>query len=124
MDDSKIIENPLTVSEINSEIRVIEEENPLTKTLNNLLSDDNIEKKTELDKPLKWSALKVIEDKLTDIQLVRSAKVIHDFRENSFRYLISYKREGIREKIEALQAIANFQLKNEETENQNLLLGR
>lgn len=91
------------------ELGIVEEENPVSKTIEYLFSDENMEKKTELDKPLKWSALKMIEQKLRAKKLRKSATLLKRFTETCFRYLVSYKRKGIHELIEALKSLTAFE---------------
>lgn len=105
----KVIEENEDINEGFKEFTNIDEDNPISKLIDQFFSDKDIEKKTELDKPLKWSALKMIEDKLEAKGLHLSANVIRQFRETSFRYLVSYKRQGRKEIIEALQSLTAFE---------------
>lgn len=70
-----------------------------------LLDDNNLETKTELDKPLRFSVLHIFQEKLKENHLNDSSIILERFLNYSFKYLISKNRQGRKEYIEALQMI-------------------
>lgn len=70
-----------------------------------LLSDENLDRKTELTIPLRWSCLKMIADTLERNELKRSALLLNNFITTSMKYLVSKGRKGRTEYIEALRAL-------------------
>lgn len=74
-----------------------------------LFSEDNLDRKTELDKPIQWSVMKVLREFLDQHTLPYSSGILQEFVETSFRYLISKKRKGRGEYVKALQAISERQ---------------
>jgi hypothetical protein len=67
-----------------------------------LLSEDKLDTKTDLNKPIAWSALKVIQDFLAQKNLTLSSNTLDLFTKTAFKYLISKERRGRAEYIEAL----------------------
>lgn len=111
-ESSEMVPNPFETLFKDSGI----EENPQTKIVNELLSDDNLDKKTELDKPLKWSALKVIQMKLEAKKMLNSTAILEEFIDKSFKYQISKKRKSRAEFVEALKAFnVNMNLQSQST---------
>ena len=90
-----------------------QEVNVQQKIVQELLSVENLDRKTELDKPLKWSCLTTIEEFVKKYDLKFSANIINKFTDLSFRYLISKNRKGRSEYVEALktfnQAVPNIE---------------
>lgn len=83
-------------------------------------SEKNIDEKTELGTPLKWSALKVMNDFIKNQGLPISEEILRTFIKESFKLLISKDRKGRKEYIEALQAMG---IENNEKENMKNMLG-
>lgn len=82
-----------------------------------LLDDKNLETKTELDNPLRFSCLTMIENILEKHQLINSATILKNFTTVSFKYLISKNRKGRIEYIEALQMLNQINQLNSQTSN-------
>jgi hypothetical protein len=74
--------------------------------VNELFSNENLDRKTELKHPVSWSIIDVIRQYLKDHQLPYSANILQNFIETSFRYLISKNRKGRAEYVEALKALS------------------
>lgn len=70
-----------------------------------LLNNNNLSTKTELNKPILWSIEKVYEENLRRKNLNICANLLKLFTESSFKHLISLSRKGRREYIEALQSV-------------------
>lgn len=70
-----------------------------------LLSSEDIEKKTELAKPIAWSALRTIKHFLKSHALTGSAGIITGFMRTSFKYLLSHDRKSRAEFVEALKSV-------------------
>jgi len=70
-----------------------------------LLSDANLDRKTELAKPFRWSALGVLEAFFSSKGLDHCSETLRQFTETSFRYLVSKNRQGRKEYVEALRAV-------------------
>lgn len=70
-----------------------------------LLSNEDLEKKTELTKPVAWAALRTIEVFLKTSGLVESARLLGGFKKTCFKYLISHDRKSRAEYIEALKSV-------------------
>lgn len=71
-----------------------------------LLNNENLETKTELHKPLRWSCLDTIKDFIEQKQLSKSANILKKFVNKSYQLLISHKREGRKEYVEALKSLS------------------
>jgi hypothetical protein len=89
-----------------------------------LNSDNNLEEKTELGKPLKWSCLKAIQSFIEANDLPKSANILDSFINISFRYLISNSRKGRNEYIEALKSLGNMGEQDQENQNSSLTIER
>jgi hypothetical protein len=100
----------------------IDDESDSHKLTNELLSDSNIERKTELDKPIQWSIINVLENRLNTLGLLKSEGILKTFKESSFRYLISKARQGRKEYVEALKNI-QFASQNQQNQQNNVRLG-
>lgn len=74
--------------------------------VNELFSNENLDRKTELKHPVNWSIIDVIRQYLKDHNLPYSATILQNFIETSFRYLISKNRKGRAEYVEALKALS------------------
>lgn len=72
-----------------------------------LNSEKNLDEKTELGKPLKWSALRTISEFIKSRNLEQSHTILESFIVQAFKFLISKDRKGRKEYIEALQSINN-----------------
>lgn len=77
------------------------------KLVHELVGDENLEKKTELQFPLRWSVLTVIQEQLDQKAMPKSSQILSHFRETAFKYLISHDRKSRAEYIDALKAISN-----------------
>lgn len=73
--------------------------------LSKMMQSDNIELKTQIEAPLELTNLKVIETLLRDYNFTKSANVIHTFIDSYLKYMVSYKREGRKEIIDALKGL-------------------
>lgn len=80
-----------------------------------LLDDSNLETKTELEKPLRFSCLTIFQEVLKDNELTYSSKIIEMFIIKSCKFLISHNREGRKEIISALQAFNQQQMMIDKT---------
>jgi len=72
------------------------------KIVEELLNEKNLDRKTELAKPLRWSVMTTIENFLQSKQMALTQKIINDFTQLSFKYLISHERKSREEYIQAL----------------------
>ena len=89
-----------------------------------LNSEKNLEEKTELDRPLKWSALESIREYIESLGLKRSSEILLKFQIKSFVYLISKDRKGRAEYIEALKAVgAMSEQEQKQLDNKNRVIG-
>jgi hypothetical protein len=75
------------------------------KILLSLLDKQNVEMKTEIDRPLKLAQLKTIENWLRKEKMLRCANSIKIFIENYLVYQVSRKRQSRKETVTALQAL-------------------
>ena len=75
------------------------------KIVEQLLNDENLDTKTELRKPLRWSCMNSIKDFIEEHKLPKSADILKEFINVSFKYLISNERKGRKEYIEALNSL-------------------
>ena len=71
--------------------------------LREMFDEENLEKKTELARPLNWSVMSSFAELLREKGLRRSAALLERFVVTSFRYLISHNRKGREEYVEALR---------------------
>jgi len=94
---SEILNTLFQTSEIDIQQKIVEE----------LLSEKNLDRKTELLQPIKWSIFSILENFLLSKNLTKSAEIIQKFTNLSFRYLISKDRKGRAEYIEALGNLNN-----------------
>lgn len=78
----------------------------LKAILDQLFSDDELEKKTDLTRPINWSVMSVLAEFLRQRGLKRSAGIVEAFVNTSFKYLISKSRKGREEFVEALKRAA------------------
>lgn len=79
------------------------------KIVEELLTNENLESKTELKAPLRWSCLDSIRDYVSKHNMPYSAIILEKFIQTSFKYLISNERKGRAEYIEALKALSNLE---------------
>jgi len=84
----------------------------LQKIVDELLNENNLDRKTELENPISFAIMDVIDQQLELAKLDLSSNVIKRFTNTVFRYQISHNREGRKEYIASLNAIANMR-KNE-----------
>lgn len=78
--------------------------------LNNLLSGDiNLDLKTDVKRPQRLAALKVLASILEEEELGVSSRVLKDFIRIYLRFMVSYKRLGRREVIEALKGLLEWE---------------
>lgn len=74
-----------------------------------LNTDNNLETKTQMNKPLKWSCLQTIDEFIESKKLPKSAGILGNFMKTSYKYLISSDRKGRLEYIEALKSLSNLE---------------
>lgn len=72
------------------------------KILRALLQSNDIELKTEIQNPLALARLKALATYLNSVGYVKSKKTIEDFIEFYLKYMVSNKREGRKEIIQAI----------------------
>jgi hypothetical protein len=70
-----------------------------------LFSEENLDRKTELKRPIQWSVMKVLREFLDEHDLPYSSNILMEFVETSFRFLISRNRKGREEYVKALRAV-------------------
>lgn len=88
------------------------------KIVEELLNDSNLDRKTELDYPIKWAALNTILEYLIAKKMVKSAEILQNFQQSAFKYLISKNRKGRLEYLEALKGIQqSLMMKDKEAQN-------
>ena len=87
------------------------------KIVEQLLNNENLETKTELSKPLRWSCMNSVKEFIQNHNLPISSSILQNFINTSFRYLISNKRKGREEYIKALNALNNSLSEKEEIKN-------
>lgn len=66
-------------------------------------SEKDLELKTEITKPLSWSALKIFMDFLDSHKMPLSKSILENFIKTSFKYLISKDRKSRSEIISAIK---------------------
>ena len=92
----------------------VEEQNLRQKIVEELLNTEtNLEAKTDLAKPMKWSCLNVINDYINNRDLKKSSAILSLFENISFKFLISNKRKGREEYIQALQSLTKLDITDE-----------
>lgn len=82
------------------------------KIVEELLNNKNLDTKTELSRPLRWSCMSTLTDYLDVHTLPISTKILKNFTNISFRYLISNDRKGRNEYIEALKHLSGMDKQN------------
>jgi len=107
---------PAEISELlaNEESKFDSEE----EILNKLLDESDLDTKTDLAKPIRWTALSIIAGYLKDKNLANSELILSKFIDIAFKYLISKDRMGRKEYIEALKSVRE----NNQTQLQNSAL--
>ena len=95
IDTKEVVNKLFSFDETSDEQRIVHE----------LLSEENLDRKTELSQPLRWSILSQIENLCEKFGLHKSNSILNQFIQTSFRYLISKDRKGRLEYIEALKAL-------------------
>jgi response regulator of citrate/malate metabolism len=76
------------------------------KVVEKLINNEDLESKTELNKPLRWSCLETIQNFIEKKDMSITANILKNFMNTSFTYLISNERKGRKEYIEALNALS------------------
>lgn len=104
------------LKELFTESKNFEAEQEIIKKL---LDDSNLETKTELDKPLRFSCLRVLKKLLENHNMKKSSTILEDFMIESFRFLISHEREGRKEIIKALQSLTQINQENQKVQPLN-----
>lgn len=82
-------------------------------------TDKNLDEKTELTKPMRWSCLVVMKDYIGSHKLSTSQCILEQFIRQSHKFLISKDREGRKEYIESLRALGNMEQENLEKSKKN-----
>ncbi len=83
----------------------VESDDMQREIVHELLSNQDLEKKTELGKPIAWAALRTIRVFLKTHNLIYSAGILRGFTKTAFKYLISKDRKSRAEYIEALKSV-------------------
>ena len=109
MENEEMVKSMFSFDETSDEHKIVEE----------ILSDVNLDKKTELSQPLRWSILFQIKLLCQNWNLNKSQDILDNFINTSFRYLISKDRKGRLEYIESLKALKS--LEKEKVENYSLM---
>lgn len=92
------------------------EQSTETEILAELMSLSDLDRKTDLTHPIVWSVLQTVSAYLDGKQLHKSAGLIDNFMQMSFRYLISKNRRGRAEYVQAVEAFADeLKAKNKTT---------
>ena len=99
----------IIISELAKIFQNVDEQDILKKVVEQLLNDENLETKTELERPLRWSCITMMQQYIKDHKLKRSNKILDQFINVSFHYLISKNRQGRKEYIEALKSLSHLQ---------------
>lgn len=95
------------------------------KIVEMLLNGKELDTKTELEFPLKWSALSIFCRYLKDKCLKYSNAILYEFIQQTLKYLISKGRKGREEYIEALKSIRErHQLENTTPDFTNMKVGK
>ena len=91
----------------------------LEKILGNLLDTKDIELKSEINDVASISVLKSLGDYLKSKKLPTSSKYILDYILNFLKYMVSYKRKGRMEIIDAVKGMAqnSFNMKDKLTKD-------
>lgn len=79
------------------------------KIVEEMLNEENLDRKTELDKPIRWACMDIIQQELEKNKMDISSQILKRFTDTSFKYLISKTRQGRKEYIEALNSLANME---------------
>lgn len=101
------------MSELSEIFHFNEEVDVQRKIVEQLLNEQNLDSKTELNSPLRWACMNSIRDYLEKRDLNRSKQILETFMLTSFRYLISNKRKGRSEYIDALRALSSSQMEEQ-----------
>jgi len=73
-----------------------------------LINEKNLETKTELGQPIRWSCMSMIQDVLKEKKMKFSSELLEKFTKKAFTYLISKDRKGRAEYIEALKGLSQM----------------
>jgi hypothetical protein len=103
----------LNVPEIDNLFQQSEELDVRRQIVHELISEENLDRKTDLHNPLLWAAMEMIRDQLEQKGLSGASRILGEFRVHGMRYLISDKRKGRGEYIEALKAVGADSLRPE-----------
>lgn len=74
-----------------------------------LNTEKNLDTKTELNYPIKWASLNLLQNYLELKGMENSSNVLKHFLNIAFKYLISNNRKGRLEYIQALQSVRENQ---------------
>ena len=96
--------------------KAVEMENSLTDMLELLLTKDDIELKTEIVNPPAMSSLQTLARVCEEIGFIKTAETINFYIDRNFENMVSYKRKGRAEFVDAIKGIADQM-------NPNLSLG-
>lgn len=80
-------------------------EDSIEKILGNLLTDNNIELKTEINNPFALSVLKTIQKYLKEKKLQKSSGFIKIFIKYLLKYYVSYERKSRTEIVDAVKGM-------------------
>lgn len=90
--------------------------NAQKEIIERLLDNENLETKTDLDNPLRFACLNVIQKELSKYKLSISSNILSEFIIDSEKFLISKNRKGRLEYIQALQMLSQAtQINNHST---------
>lgn len=92
------------MSDVLSDLFATPDEDVRKKIVEELLSTENLDRKTDLNKPVTWACLTILQEMLERKKLSESGSIIANFTEWAFRYLVSKNRLSRKEYVEALRA--------------------
>jgi hypothetical protein len=90
--------------------------------LNKMVTNENIEMKTEINRPMELTALFTLSQTLIDNKMPKSGKAIQIFIDKYLLYMTSYQRKRSKEVIEAITAL--LLLKSKENSTVDRLMGK
>lgn len=107
--DKKEIENSKELKEDLMDLfklgKTSTEKSEVYQAIENFHSEKDLEQKTDLEKPILWSALSVLQNFYDKLGVKRPSEILETFKFHSFKNLISKKRLGRKEFVECIKGL-------------------
>ncbi len=100
-----------------------DEENTIAKVIDMMMSDDNIELKTDIKDPWKFSMFYALADIMDGQGLSHSAAIHRSLGDKFMRFMVSKNRKG-REDVKEIASNLNTFVKEQELSRMDKMLGR